>query len=137
MKNVKLEEQVSNNEAIRGIIKTLERAKQAFPQIYKHALEIYSQRGIRKYTIKSAKQEIIFWCVTGTRAIYIVVIRGNKFICSCPDFVFHVLLKSNSSRRTFCAHILACMLAIIRNHIINISIELPEDQMKEFLIKWI
>jgi len=122
---------------INKISRTIKRAKQLFPQIYKHALEIYSQKGVRKYVIKSMKQKIVFWCVTGARAIYIVAARGNKFICSCPDFVFHVLLKSNNSRRTFCAHILACMLSIIRKHITSMAIELPKEQIREFLTKWI
>ena len=110
-------------------------ARRKFPQIYEKAYEIFARGGVREYIFKSFNIRI--WVVTGRRSLYLVVQRNEKFICSCPDFVFHVLLKASEIRRTFCAHILACILCILHKRNVSYEIENNDFLFSHFIAKWI
>lgn len=92
-------------------------AEERFTDLYLAAIEILRLKNVKKYILRDRE----IWIIHGKEARYIVSERNEKdnivFSCSCPDFLFHVLLKSykdkNILRRPFCYHILAKIISEI------------------------
>lgn len=88
----------------------IENAKNLFPEMYNRAKKLIKENSLKEYIFN--KDENRIFLAVGRDAQYLLseyMVNGRlHFFCSCPDFFFHSLLKSEKEkRRPFCYHILA------------------------------
>lgn len=90
----------------------LDNAKRFFPNIYEKAKALKEDDSVKEY--RFGKEENHLYLVVGGHAQYILseymIGERLRFFCSCPDFFFHSLLKSEGDTRPFCQHGLAVAL---------------------------
>ncbi len=92
----------------------LRRYENIFPEIYAEGVQAARKGNVKKYIfIPSGK---VLWLIVGREFEYLVTSYYDKdtleerFLCSCPDFLFHILLKTRPDtlqRRKYCYHIIA------------------------------
>jgi len=128
----------------------LNKIEREFTDIYVAAAEAVKKKRVRKYVFRSSEK--VFWTVIGKEGKeYITtswVREGNIiYACSCPDYLFHAMLKTRAekiNRRNFCYHIVARIISEINElrrdlgHKYNESalptiIRLDERSIKTFL----
>ncbi|MHA1615782.1 MAG: hypothetical protein ACTSX9_00485 [Candidatus Njordarchaeales archaeon] len=94
-----------------GILETYEKL---FPEIYAEGVQAARRKSVKKYIFFPSRK--ILWLVVGRSFEYIVTSYQKEtdqeymFLCSCPDYLFHVLLKARQEsliRRRYCYHIIA------------------------------
>lgn len=91
----------------------IENAGEYFPKMYERAKKLIKENSVKEYIFNERENRIFL--VVGRDAQYIVteyLVNGKlHFFCSCPDFFFNSLLKSEEEKwRPFCYHILARIL---------------------------
>ncbi len=121
--------------------KLIELALRNFPDIYHMALSAVKQRSVKKYIFEPSKRTL--WVVIGKDGEYIVRewLKNSKIkhACSCPDFLFHVMLKTRKEKpirkRSFCYHIIAKAIAELNELRKNLGENYDEKLLPELIIE--
>ena len=115
-----------------------------FRNIYVEALNAIKEHNVKKYIFKPSKKEL--WIVVGREGEYLIT-EWNKnndlqFACSCPDYLFHVLLKHSKDikekpiiRRPFCYHIVSRIIAEIHEIRKTLGLNYRNDFLPEIIVE--
>ncbi len=100
--------------------------RRAFPDIYREAISSLKKRRVKKYVFFD--RGLVTYLVVGFHGEYLVNIvfyPSFKVVCTCPDFLYNVLLKIKGppsiGDRGACYHVLAVMISILAEYAFHID----------------
>lgn len=116
----------------------LSSAEKKFPDIFISAVNVVREKNVKKYIFKPSGK--ILWIVVGRENEYVISeITGKniQFVCSCPDYLFRVLLKKGKEtptvNRNFCYHILARILSEVHEIKKLLGIAYKEKYLPQYI----
>jgi len=123
---------------LRKLEEILEHVEKKFTDIYISAINTVKGKNVKKYIFRPSNK--VLWVVVGKEREYIITEwkKSNNlfFVCSCPDFLFHVLLKSTREkalRRNVCYHTVARIICEIHEIRKKLGMSYSERFLPELL----